>query len=145
MGQEHGGSAVSAYICENELFEKIGYFVDVYTKRPKFSDEPGLWLHRKGDSPSGNRMSGQRVAEILMRENVRSVNYRYEERSRSPKLKVPKQGKVPTPGEICRLCARLEYQSNERRGYFKSDGFRVLNLVRELALQVATNNIDGDW
>jgi hypothetical protein len=116
------------------MIEAIGRFVDDTTMVNNPGDR-GLWFYKKKQDYSKTRINGQRVAEILMRENVRSVNYRYSETKRVPKVKVTDKSYSPTPAEVGRYIRELRYQSCERKDFDRSDARKVMDLINELALE----------
>lgn len=68
------------------------------------------------------------IADELRRENVRSVNYRYNERSRHPKGWTVDAVKISNLANVDRLALIdcLDYQSCERPDYEKSHAGKML-------------------
>lgn len=129
---------MSAYIMEPRDIEAIGLFVDRKAREGK------LFCYRKLGKPRANYednyLTGQRVAEILMRENVRSVNFRYSERNRSPKLNIDDAGE-PDATEVASLLSTWCYQACERKDFYRSEAYEVYVALLELALKVAVDEI----
>lgn len=61
----------------------------------------------------------QGLADVLKKENIRSVNYRYQERARITPCDLSQAVRLDTlmPCDIVALCECLEYQSRERPDY----------------------------
>ncbi len=82
----------------------------------------------------------QEVGQLLWRENHRSVNHRYSERTRTPKFEYsmisnPLLGadKFPALAELVRLLERYEYQTCEHPGWRSSAAFDIwLRLGRKV-------------
>ena len=76
-------------------------------------------------------------AKLLMRENVRSVNWRYGETSRSPAITINEQheaqAKVLSTEDLIMLGRCLIYQSCETEDY---ETTKAAGLLRELLLEV---------
>ena len=83
----------------------------------------------------------QRQANMLMRENVRSVNYRYNERSRIPRVTFrPEDVALATvnykPADFVALANCVDYQSCERPDYDVSPAKALLDELRVVAYEV---------
>ena len=81
------------------------------------------------------------VANALWKENMRSVNYRYGERSRAPKIKAFPWGEVEivdmaTLNELIRC---WDYQSCEPKNWLNTKAFHFISEVRELMLNEMMN------
>lgn len=74
----------------------------------------------------------QEVANILLRENVRSVNYRYNEKSRAGKVKFTRRVLYPmVPAlQAIKYLECIDYQSCERPDYNKSDACAINRAMR---------------
>ena len=75
----------------------------------------------------------QAMANELKRENIRSVNWRYNERSRLPKYGVRFNESLDgnfTTAMVINMANCIEYQSCERPDYEKSKAFALLNQIR---------------
>lgn len=126
---------MSAYIMDTDRIEQIGRFVDLHKSDPR-----GIFVYREGRDYTENYMSGQRVAEVLMRENVRSVNYRYKERTKVPKIAVPADGDPPVE-LIAELLHTWDYQSCERKDFGRSEARAVYVRLLELTMDVAVGQL----
>ena len=69
-------------------------------------------------------------AKLLMRENVRSVNWRYGEKSRSPAITINEQheaqAKVLSNNDLLQLARCLIYQSCETDDYYDSNAYHLI-------------------
>jgi hypothetical protein len=105
----------------------------------------------------GDNLVGEitRIAQLLWKENHKSVNYRYSEKNRTPKV-IPKdydyyQNLLAqfTPIEIYKLAQCYEYQSCEHDTYAKSKAHAI---VADILLRCASDIIgnlsaydDAEW
>jgi hypothetical protein len=78
---------------------------------------------------------GTGMGKALLRENVRSVNWRYLERGRAPRFVYAPAGDVPSDIAAVKLADCLDYQSCEHPGWVKSKAYRLLVNLRESALR----------
>ena len=94
-------------------------------------------------------------ADILMAENIRSVNYRYSDNGSIPENK-PFEFRAFTLGEIVypcvtdpvhilKMCNSLEYQSCETEDYYKTKAYRLLMAIKEAAIRVLPGYEDAPW
>jgi hypothetical protein len=77
------------------------------------------------------------AANTLYAENVRSVNSRYNERSKTQYDRfrfVPVQD-LPDAIGIIKLCHCLQYQSCEHKGWDKSEAKKLLQAIEEYAMR----------
>lgn len=74
----------------------------------------------------------QRVADLLKRANIRSVNYRYEEKNRITPCDLS-QAEELSPEDVVMLAASLDYQSCGRPDWERSNACRTLNAIRAKA------------
>jgi len=80
-----------------------------------------------------------RAAEILWRENHRSVNYRYDE-SNEPAPYAFKPGLYTRqPVDILKACDCYDYQACETPDYYETDAARIITALRKRA----TRNLPG--
>lgn len=126
---------MSAYVMELSDIERLGRFADDNT--PGHGDMKGLFVYRKGRPYADNYMSGQRVAEALLRENVRSVNYRYSTKDHVPKIKVANIKGKQSIKTVSQLLGCWNYQACERKDFKRSEAYEVYVQLLVLALEVA--------
>lgn len=84
----------------------------------------------------------QTYADEIKKQNIRSVNYRYNERTKIEPCDLS-QG-VPVTGEdVVRLSHSLDYQSCERPDWHKTKAYRYL---REIVFKVSFDLAPGgEW
>jgi hypothetical protein len=80
----------------------------------------------------------QEVADALKRENIKSVNYRYRERTRFKKCDLSGADLGVTPAEVLELIECLDYQSCEHPDYQ-----RGMLMVIKVAAQRAVVAVRG--
>ena len=72
----------------------------------------------------------EEIGAILMKENIRSVNYRYQERSRSLfEYAASVVGNMPDNAQILQAAFCLNYQSCERDDWPKSEAHAILMAI----------------
>ena len=76
----------------------------------------GLNMNAKTDNKQ-LRDHAQSLSIMLMRTNVRSVNYRYKERSRSRRVILDEAVLTYQPADLMSMAECLDYQSCERPDY----------------------------
>lgn len=87
------------------------------------------------------------AAEILHAENVRSVNSRYNERSKTQYGRfrfVPVQD-LPDAIGIIKLCHCLQYQSCEHKGWEKSEAKKLLQAIIDTAIDQIPGYKQAAW
>lgn len=74
----------------------------------------------------------QDIANILLRENIRSVNYRYKEKGRALKAKFTRRSLYPMVSALqaIRYLECIDYQSCERPDYEKSAACAINRAMR---------------
>lgn len=88
-------------------------------------------------------------ANTLMAENVRSVDYRYNEKNpffpvRSA-LSDPIDGLKVSVVQALKLCDCLEYQSCETPDYYQTEAYSLLNDLRKLLIHSLDGYEEADW
>jgi len=79
----------------------------------------------------------QRFADKLKRENIRSVNHRYSERTRFVPVDMTRSAKDEyTPTDVCWLLACLDYQSCEHPDYDST----LITLAQDLLIARGANH-----
>lgn len=89
----------------------------------------------------------QEHANLLMRENIRSVNYRYNERTKFAPVKFEVDPAVVaamyTAADLNQLARCLDYQSCERPDWERSKAYALLNEMRVIALEQMVEHMLG--
>lgn len=103
---------MSAYICDDSIFQNIAIAYHFATDK--------------------SLSAMQRTADILKRENVRSVNYRYNEKTRfKPVTFADWQSTDILPDSvILEMLSTVDYQSCERLDYDQSNAAFVNQAIR---------------
>jgi hypothetical protein len=102
---------MSAYICSDRQFQTIAEYAAEYMG---------------ADAAT--------VADVLKRENVRSVNTRYNEKTRSSKVAFKAGNSLLGSGfnnaDIVALCNCVNYQSCENNDYQQTIAASLLNMIK---------------
>jgi hypothetical protein len=102
---------MSAYICSDRQFQTIAEYAAEYM---------GAYAAT--------------VADVLKRENVRSVNTRYNEKTRSSKVAFKAGNSLLGSGfnnaDIVALCNCVNYQSCENNDYQQTIAASLLNMIK---------------
>jgi hypothetical protein len=102
---------MSAHICNDSVFATLGAFA-------------ALTLDT----------DAQAAADLLALENVRSVNYRYNESNEAAPVDMAAAEQQPDRGRLLELCAEYEYQACECDDYRSSSAARWLERIRSAAV-----------
>jgi len=85
------------------------------------------------------------VGRMLWRENHRSVNYRYNQRTRTPHYDYRPSKHVLSPGFVMAQVACYEYQTCEHPAWYGSQAYRLTTaLTRSLARELPGYD-DAPW
>jgi hypothetical protein len=81
--------------------------------------------------------SSLEMCRVLMRQNVRSVNERYNERGKSESFKQSDFDSAPilSPDQCLKACGCLEYQSCETDDWKTTRAYDLLQLIRAEAMR----------
>jgi len=101
----------------------------IVTAATKTSDGRGVSYYFKGDTTYINAETAEFIARTLYIENVRSVNYRYNERTRFNGFAFELDTVKRSPIAIIKLVNSLEYQSCERPDFAKSEAKAILTAI----------------
>jgi len=86
------------------------------------------------------------IGQILLDENYKSVNNRYNENAISHKFKYNfYQKKDRAPIEIIKACRCLNYQSCESKNYYSSKAYEIINKIIYEAIDTIDGYEDADW
>lgn len=87
----------------------------------------------------------QRLAEILLKANLDSVNYRYSEKSEAKiKYRFYNYEQMGAVG-ILKQCDCYEYQSCETPDYYESDAHKIIEKVRRSAIHRLPGYEQAEW
>lgn len=102
---------MSAYICSDRQFQTIAEYAAEYMGA-----------------------SAAIVADVLKRENIRSVNTRYNEKTRFSKVTFKASNSLASSGfnntDIVALCDCVGYQSCENNDYQQTIAASLLNMIK---------------
>ena len=133
---------MSAFIVsDNHINVIVSYFIGD-------SLEDGLWCETLGQYHYLTQDNAGYVAGVLMAENVRSVNNRYDEQqsSRFKFIYLPRTKELWSVGEIAKAIDCLEYQSCESADYYQTPAYGLLCAMRKhLLKQVAESEGVDLW
>lgn len=120
---------MSAYVVSNNHINAIVRFMDA-KKNNQFANF-GRWLFKLYDPAA----IGNAIGKELLKENVRSVNYRYNEKGRAPKFVYDATPAPVAPIEMLKLINCLDYQSCERNDWHKSTANLILSAIKVSILE----------
>lgn len=115
---------MSAYICSDRHIASIALWAAMESAG-KLKDLSGM---------------AQEIADALKRENIKSVNYRYREKTRFKKCDILKADVLP-PEDIVALCDCLDYQSCEHPDYKPG----MLAVIRASAFRASGGRKSDLW
>lgn len=87
----------------------------------------------------------QEMAEILLAENVRSVNYRYAENEPPPAISYNPSAPAMSAIEVIKACQCLEYQSCEHPGWEESPACEILLAIQREAIKHLPGYSEARW
>jgi hypothetical protein len=127
---------MSAYIVSNRHIQAILSCAN--------KGERGLYYYWKRESIyfSGNL---DKIGQILLDENQRSVNYRYDTNEPAPVFKWVPDPKVYTPVEIIKLVNCLDYQSCETDNWEITEAHTILEAIKERAIHLLPGYDEAEW
>lgn len=85
------------------------------------------------------------IGQVLLAENYRSVNHRYEENDTAPSYKFRVLSKSFSAIQIIKACNCLEYQSCEHDEWKDSEAYKIVNSIREHAIINLKEYEDAQW
>lgn len=101
-----------------------------------------------GNPSSGWAIAGreQETVELLYRENVKSVNYRYPDWDEAQDNIVYNPfATTLTPVQVIKACICLGYQSCEHDGWETSDAKAILDDIEAAAIRALPGYEDAEW
>ena len=132
---------MSAYVCNDIHFKVLAAYL---VRKP--TDQS--WLRSQILDGSADEI-GTHVANELMAENIRSVNYRYREDDKPEyKLLVSTRDHIDAglrnPVDILKACAGLRYQSCEHPEWEDSKAARYLDMIERTAIRALPGYDESD-
>ncbi len=120
---------MSAYVVSNNHINAIVRFMEA--NKPSLFDRAGRYIIGGIAIPQ----YGTAIGQLLLKENVRSVNYRYSVKDRAAKF-VYDTAPPPVSGiEALKLINGLDYQSCERDDWHKSKACLILTTLKIAILE----------
>ena len=147
---------MSAFTCQPEHFQQLAIFATQQRPGERMRIEPRYLRHPASRvwaaiaAASGDDMVQDRVATFyantLQAENVRSVNYRYQDSEVATPITVPfRAALLVNPIDILKMCDCLEYQSCETDDWEQSAAFELLSLIRRAAIRALPGYEKAPW
>jgi hypothetical protein len=129
---------MSAFIVNNRTINAI-------LQGKNFGAYPGnalryMW-RGEGRSIEG---SVQKVGQVLVDENFRSVNFRYNEDQKPYAFRII-QDKSYTPVEVISMCDCYNYQSCEAPLWKETEAYAIVNALRERAIRNLPGYAEAYW
>lgn len=134
---------MSAYVMNGEEIDTIvSYFIH---NRHTVHGE-GAWLRIGENYDYLNYDNAEKVAKILMDENVKSVNSRYAENDKSDyKFEYDPEAHKRPIGNIVGALDCLEYQSCETDDYHQSNAWDIMGGLRKHLLKQVADDNEGSY
>lgn len=95
-----------------------------------------------------NRVTGDdpnKVGQMLVDQNHRSVNYRYREDGQPPRYSYRPYIKPLTPVAIIKICNCYDYQACETDDYEKTPAGRMVDAIRSKAIRQLPGYEEAPW
>lgn len=132
---------MSAFICNTTTFDALVLFC----VRHKVTR-----LYRPGKA--GREMTPTQIGQLLLDENVRSVNARYKEDTFPDAYAAPGKGdpvigtlRTVDPVQALKLCGCVDYQSCETDDWHTTDAYWMLNTIRDEAIRALPGYNEANW
>ena len=84
------------------------------------------------------------ICQILLEQNYRSVNFRYEEDESAPNF-VAMLVRQCSPVEIIKLCDCYNYQSCETEDWDQTQAYAISQALRERAISMLPGMSEASW
>lgn len=75
------------------------------------------------------------AGQVILNENYRAVNYRYEEATEPHALRYDPRAKVLRPVEVLKLIGCIEYQLAEPDDYKRTEAWELLQAIKDCAIR----------
>jgi len=129
---------MSAYIVGNAHITAM-----LQALSPRYPGD-GVSYYWNGEShPVGGQ--AHHIAQKLVDENYKSVNYRYGEEETPAEFKYDYTVYSKTPIEIIKACHCYRYQSCETGSYDESEAAAIVNLIERRAINNLPGYDDAEW
>lgn len=153
---------MSAYLCSGDTFDYLASALVTYSLQ-----RHGVNIYSNDSMPDvaslvsdgvlevhHNRLSGitdsDKIAEVLRNQNIRSLQARYPDDYETmlddqPYTFTRVESSKITPAAVLKSCACLEYQSCESSDYRETYAYRILDTIRDLAINSIPGYEDAPW
>lgn len=133
---------MSAWVVEQE---HIRVLIWAGLKFRFFVDQELKWYHDKAWH-SLTESNASVIGKMLLKTNVDSVNFRYDEKSRTPTYKHRKPIHTSwSVGEIFKSIDCYTYQSCERDDWKDSEALAFCNALKDVLISKVPGYQDGPW
>lgn len=130
---------MSAFVVTNNHINSILRAFNYYASSWEVIETP------QGDFKPNKSLDLQKMAEILLAENVRSVNHRYQERAKYGAITFVRSGNVLSPVETIKACDCYSYQSCETKDYAKSAANLIIEGIRGVVWHKLPGYDEAPW
>lgn len=118
---------MSAFIVSYATINAILAFAVAHKAWFYTDNIPGKYANEEGIAPM--------VGRIILHENYRAVNHRYDEEIRAHVLRYVPAAKVLRPVEVLKLISCVEYQLAEPDNYKRTEAWELLQAIKDAAIR----------
>jgi len=132
---------MSAYICSDRLITGI-----LRAARPLFPGDKGSYYWNGSRHDISHRE--QEVGQILIDENYRSVNDRYDDESEPHTFQYMSDawlGQEMTPVQMLKLCLSYRYQACETEDWKKTEAHAIVHALMDDAIRKLPGYEEAAW
>jgi len=141
---------MSAFVCNDDHFKVLALFA-IHRRFGGSRRVSPLYINRIDDSADTlpDTALATLYATILHNENIRSYNYRYQEKDGEAEITVTGRDAVKHSHAkavtILKMCDCLEYQSCETPDYQESTAYQLVEAIRKAAIRCLPGYDDAPW
>ena len=110
---------------------------------PRYPGDGAFYYWNGLNHPVGGNI--HRIAQKLVDENYRSVNYRYGEETQVPKFVYDGKVHAKSPVEIIKACRCYDYQTCETPDWEESEAYAIVRLIESRAINSLPGYDDAEW
>lgn len=133
---------MSAFVLSNAHLLALLNFAASYDQAPRL---PAFYLAGGRTLATTSAADLQTAAEILLAQNVASVNYRYRESAPAPAIVFNYSSRPTDPVQILKACACYDYQAGETPDYSQTDAAAIVDRIRRAAIAALPGYDAADW
>jgi hypothetical protein len=127
---------MSAFIVSEEHIQSI---VRGISQQDHFS------YYHKGRISVNTDLELNRIGQLLVNQNFKSVNVRYNSNQKPEQFMIKHFGKKRSAIQLIKACDCLEYQSCETDDYYQSEAYRIIDTARRRFIRTIPEYEDADW